>query len=134
MNRRHYLWTAALALCAGLAGHALYAALAAPHTAEARAAGQSRGVEWEYCAVVKAQTPGSVRVVYWIVNFRGEGVRVEPVEAAGVSGNSFGKAVAKLGEEGWEMVGEGPLPVGPDPRPGSQAAAPSAFFFKRRKD
>ena len=134
MNRRHYLLTAALALCASLAGHALYGALASPRAAEARAGGQPRGVEWEYCALVKAQTPGAVRVVYWIVNFKGEGVRVEPVEATGVSSNSFGKAFAKLGDEGWEMVGEGPLPVGPDPRPGPPAGAPSAYFFKRRKD
>ena len=134
MSRRHYLLTAALALCAALAGHALYGALASPRTVEARAGGQSEGVEWEYCAVVKAQTPGSTRLVYWIVNFRGEGVRVESVEAAGVSGNSFGKAVAKLGDEGWEMVGEGPLPVPLDPRPGPPTNAPSAYFFKRRKD
>ena len=135
MNRRHYLLTVALSLFAALAGHALYGALAAPRAAEARAASAPRDdVGWEYCAVVKAQVPGAVRVVHWIVNFKGEGVKVEPVEAAGASGNSFGKAVAKLGEEGWEMVGEGPLPVGPDPRPGPPTGAPSAFFFKRRKD
>lgn len=134
MKRRQYLLTVALALCAGLAGHALYDALLAPRTVEARQDGESGGVQWEHCAVVKAQTPGSVRLVYWIVNFRGEGVRVEPVEGAGVSSNSFGKAVAKLGEEGWEMVGEGTLPVGSDARPGTPANAPSAYFFKRRKD
>lgn len=133
MNGRHYLLTAGLALLAALAGHALYGALPAPRAAEASAAGQSRGAEWEYCAVVKAQVPGSVRLVYWIVNFRGEGVRVEPVEAS-VSGNSFGKAVAKLGDEGWEMVGEGPLQVALDPRPGPTTSAPSALYFKRRKD
>ena len=134
MKRRQYLLTVALALGAGLAGHALYDALPAPRTVEARQESQSRGVGWEYCALVKAQTPGSVRLVYWIVNFKGEGVRVDQVEGVGVSANSFGKAVAKLGEEGWEMVGEGPLPVGADPRPGPQVSAPSAYFFKRRKD
>jgi hypothetical protein len=134
MNRRHYLLTAAVALCAALAGQVLYGALLAPRAVEARAkAGPRDEAGWEYCAVVKAQVPGSVRLVYWIVNFRGEGVKVEPVEA-GLTGNSFGKAVAKLGDEGWEMVGEGPLQVSPDPRPGPPANAPSAIFFKRRKD
>lgn len=134
MNRSHYLLTAALALCAALAGHALYDALVSPRTAEARAAVRSRDEGWEYCAVVKAQVPGSVRLVYWIVNFKGEGVKIDPVEGVGVSSNSFGKAVARLGDEGWEMVGEGPLPVGADPRPGPPTGAPSAYFFKRRKD
>ncbi len=134
MNRRQYLLNVALALCAALAGHALYGALSAPRTAEARAAARPRDeAGWEYCAVVKAQIPGAVRLVYWIVNFKGEGVRIEPVEA-GVSGNSFGKAVAKLGEDGWEMVGEGPLQGSFDPRPGPPTNAPSALFFKRRKD
>ena len=134
MKRRHYLLTVALAAFAAFAGNALYGALLTPRVAEARTAAGPRDEGWEYCAVVKSQIPGSVRVVYWIVNFRGEGVRVEPVEASGVSGNSFGKAVAKLGDDGWEMVGEGPLQVGIDPRPGPPANAPSAFFFKRRKD
>ena len=78
MNGRHYLLTAALALCSALAGHALYAALASPRTVEAREAVRPRDGGWEYCAVVKAQTPGSTRLVYWIVNFKGEGVRIEP--------------------------------------------------------
>ena len=133
MKRRQYLLTVALASCGALAGHALYGALVAPRAVEARAAAAPRDEGWEYCAVVKAQVPGAVRVVYWIVNFRGEGVKVDPVEA-GLAGNSFGKAVAKLGDEGWEMVGEGPLQVGPDPRPGPPTVAPSAYFFKRRKD
>ncbi|HWW76036.1 MAG TPA: hypothetical protein VNZ44_11590 [Pyrinomonadaceae bacterium] len=133
MKRRHYVLNVFLALCAALAGHALYGALVAPRTVEARAAAQPREDGWEYCAVMKAQTPGAVRLVYWIVYFKGEGVKVDPVEAVGVNSNSFGKAVAKLGDEGWEMVGEGPLGAPLDPRPGPSINAPSAYFFKRRK-
>ncbi len=129
MNRRHYLLTVALSLAAGLAGHALYGSLAAAPAARAAAEPQREG-QWEYCALVKSQAP-SPRLVFWIAYFRGEGVRTEPVEAA-LSGNSQAKAIAKLGEEGWEMVGEGPLDVRPDPRPGASAA--TALFFKRRKD
>ncbi|MDT7690588.1 MAG: hypothetical protein QOJ70_2989 [Acidobacteriota bacterium] len=133
MNRRHYLLTVALSLFAGLAGHALYGALLTPQPVLARALAEPRDSQWEYCAVVKSQIPGSVRLIYWIAYFKGEGVKIEPIEA-GLSGNSFGKAVAKLGEDGWEMVGEGPLDVRPDPRPGPSVAAPDAVFFKRRKD
>ena len=129
MNRRHYLLTVVLSLAAGLAGHALYAAFAAPPAARAAAEPQ-RESQWEYCALVKAQA-SSPRIIFWIAYFKGEGVRTEPVEAA-LSGNSQAKAIAKLGEEGWEMVGEGPLDVRPDPRPGASAA--TALFFKRRKD
>ena len=130
MNRRHYLLTVALSLAAGLAGHALYGSLAAPPAARA-AAQPRRESQWEYCAVVKPQGIATPRIIFWIAYFRGEGVRTESVEST-LSGNSQAKAIAKLGEEGWEMVGEGPLEVRPDPRPG--ANAPTALFFKRRKD
>jgi hypothetical protein len=130
MKRRHYLLTAALSLAAGLAGHALNWGALTPRPAEARA---PRASEWEYCAVVKAQFGDPRRQIYWISYFKGEGVKPEPVEA-GLGGNSFAKAVAKLGDEGWEMVGEGPLEVAPTVRPGPTTGAPTAIFFKRRKD
>ena len=130
MKRRHYLLTVALSLAAGLAGHALVGALPAATPAEAR---RPRASEWEYCALVKAQTGDPRRVIYWINYFKGEGVRNEPVEA-GLGGNSFAKAAARLGDEGWEMVGAGPLEVLPVVRPGPTTGVPTAVFFKRPKD
>ena len=130
MKRRHYLLTAALALTAGLTGHALSGGWLTPRPAEARA---PRASEWEYCAVVKAQMGDPRRQIYWINYFRGEGVSTVPVESS-LGGNSFAKAVARLGDEGWEMVGEGPLEVAPVVRPGPTTNAPTAIFFKRRKD
>ena len=130
MNRRHILLTVALTLAGVLAGHALYGSLAAPTAARA-AAEPRRDSQWEYCAVVKSQGLATPRLVFWITYFRDEGMRTETVEAA-LGGNSYAKAIAKLGVDGWEMVGEGPLDIRPDPRPG--AAAPTALFFKRRKD
>jgi hypothetical protein len=130
MKRRHYLLTVALSLAAGLAGHALVGVLPSATPAAAR---EPRESAWEYCAVVKAQTGDPRRVIYWIGYFRGEGVRNESVEA-GLGGNSFAKAVARLGDEGWEMVGEGPLEVIPVVRPGPTTGAPTAIFFKRRRD
>ena len=130
MRRGHYLLTIALSLAAGFAAHALSGGLTATRPAEARA---QRASEWEYCAVVKAQAGDPRRQIYWVNFFRGEGVRSEPVEA-GLGGNSFAKAIARLGEEGWEMVGEGPLEVLPVVRPGPTTNAPTAIFFKRRKE
>lgn len=130
MNRRHYLLTVALSLAAGLAGHALYGSLAIQPAARA-AAGPRRDSQWEYCAVVKAQGPPTPRLFFWITYFKDEGMRIETVEAT-LGGTSYGKAIAKLGVDGWEMVGEGPLDIRPDPRPG--ASTPTALFFKRRKD
>jgi hypothetical protein len=120
-----------LSLFAGLAGHALYSALLTPQPVQARSAEAFRDTQWEYCAVTKAQyAAASSRIIYWINYFKGEGVKVEPVEA-GLGGDSFAKAVAKLGVDGWEMVGEGPLEA--NIRLGARDA-PNAIFFKRRKD
>ena len=91
MKRGYYLLTAALSLAAGLALN--WGALTL-RPAEARA---PRASEWEYCAVVKAQSGDPRRQVYWINYFRGEGVKNEPVEAS-LGGNSFAKAVARLGD------------------------------------
>ena len=133
MNRRHYLLTVALSLAAGFAGHALYGPVASPPAARA-AAEPRRDAEWEYCAVVKAQA-STPRVLYSIVYIRekdkDEAVRPELVEAR-LGGSSQLKAIAKLADDGWEMVGQAPLDPGIDPRPG--APTPTAIFFKRRKD
>ncbi len=135
MSRKQYFLTAALVVFAALAGRAL-----APVTSPAPVAAQTRAEEgegekpeasadgrrWEYCAVTRGQYLTSTRAVYWIVYFRERGVQVVDVEAP-PGGNAFGRAVARLGDEGWEMTGEGDLEV----RPGSPS--PKAIFFKRLK-
>jgi hypothetical protein len=132
MFRRENLLTLALALSADVAGHALYGALSTPRAVQARAASaDSSDLQWEYCAVTKANFVNSPRAgAYWISYFRGDRVETVTVET-GVTGNAFAKAVAKLGEDGWDMVGEGPLETNVPLRPGSSA---NAIFFKRRKD
>ncbi|MDT5269378.1 MAG: hypothetical protein QOH49_1564 [Acidobacteriota bacterium] len=132
MNRRHYLLTVALSLASGLTGHALYGSLAAPPAARA-AAEPRRDSQWEYCAVIKSQALPTPRLFFWITYFKDDGIKTETVEA-GLGGNSHAKAIAKLGDDGWEMVGEGPLDIRPDPRPSAPGSAPTALFFKRRKD
>jgi hypothetical protein len=133
MKPKLLLLTAALGLAAGFAGHRLSGRLGASVGVEASAsasAARAQGERWEYCAVTRAQFPGSVRGgQYWIGYFRGNNVRVETIEA-GVTENAFSKAVAKLGDEGWELVGEGTLDTGP----GRGTTQPLALYFKRRRE
>jgi hypothetical protein len=132
MSRKNYFLTIVLALVAGFAGQLIYGGLVSPRTAEARGReGDSSDLQWEYCAVTKAQFAGSPRGgLYWINYFRAGGsVETETVETS-ITGNAFAKAVAKLGEQGWDMVGEGPLEI----RAGQPGGTPTAIFFKRRKD
>jgi hypothetical protein len=126
MSGKHLLPTIVLALAAGVAGHALRGA---PSPTAAAQRPDVSDLQWEYCAVVKAQYLGSPQGgIYWIAYFKGEGVRTEDVKV-GPTGNAFAKAVAKLGEEGWDMVGEGPLEIRPGP-----GGTPTAVFFKRRTE
>ena len=88
--------------------------------------------EWEYCAVTKAQYPGTVRGnLYWIVYFNEKGVQVVDVEA-GPTGNAQARAIAKVGADGWELVGEGSLDTRPNPA-SAPRDNPPALLFKRQK-
>lgn len=140
MCKRDFALVLVLALAAGFCGSLLAGAARRADGGDfvpaARAAGRAASAEsdgaaqWEHCAVLRAQFAGSIRgEQYWISYFRGERVTVETVEA-GPGGNAFSKAVNKLGNEGWEMVGQGPLEV----RTGIPGQAPPAIFFKRRKE
>jgi hypothetical protein len=63
--------------------------------------------------------------LYWVSYFRDSGVQVAEVEDPALEKNGPAKAIAKLGVEGWEMVGQGPLEI----RQGTL----SALYFKRPK-
>ena len=133
MKRFVFVAAVALSLAAGFVIHSMSAAPNGVATAaEAGAVTvNSDGPEWEFAAVARAQfLPGPRGNQYWIVYFRGEGVQTVTVET-GVSGNAQGKAIAKLGIEGWELVGEGILDTG-IPAPGRNEP-PRALFFKRPK-
>jgi len=131
MKPKHYVLVVLLALLAGFAGRSWPGDALAPLAAEAQASAreESDGPKWEYCAITRAQFPGSIRGgSYWIVYFRRNTVQVETVEA-GVNENALSKAAFKLGEDGWEMVGEGQL----EGKTGTPGSAPSSLYFKRRK-
>jgi hypothetical protein len=132
MKPNHYLLVIVLALLAGFTGHSWAGGGLAPTTAEARTGAREEpdGPRWEYCMVTRAQFINSIRGgSYWIGYFRRGNVQVETVEA-GVSENGLSKAIFKLGEDGWEMVGEGPLDVR-QTAPGSSTT--TVLYFKRRR-
>src|SRR5687767_12852219 len=132
MKPKHYLLLFVLLLAAVFAGRTSWPGAAlAPVTAGARERQRDEDaggeLKWEYCAVTKAQYVGSIRGgLYWISYFRKGNVQVETIEAS-VHESALAKAVFKLGEEGWEMVGEGPLEV----RQGGPGGTPTALYFKR---
>jgi hypothetical protein len=111
-----------LALGGFLYGGALNRTVPAPST------GGSASERWEYCAVSKAGYTGSSRGgTYWISYFRENGVEIVEVEekASEQQGAQIARAMARLGDEGWEMVGQGDLPV--------KSGRFEAIYFKRRK-
>lgn len=86
------------------------------------------GPRWEYAAVSRAGYTGSSRGgIYWISYFKETGVEIVEIEekASEQQGMQAAKALAKLGEEGWEMVGTGELPV--------RTSKVEAIYFKRPK-
>ena len=129
MTTRHYLLTTALMLVAAIAGAGISTTFLSAPSAQARAderiAEDARSDKWEYCAITKAQYLNSNRGnQYWIAYFRSGRVQTVDVEG-GLTSSAISNAIFKLGEEGWEMVGEGGLEVRkPDDR---------ALYFKRRK-
>lgn len=84
-------------------------------------------VKWEYCTVSKAKFTNSNRAgIYWISYFKENGVQVVEFEDTPTEKNGTSKIIAKLGAEGWELVGQAPLDV-------RQGAPIDALYFKRKK-
>jgi hypothetical protein len=129
MNRKQYAVALALLMIAGLCGGAISGRLldATPTGAQQPPAPKNySGQKWEYCALTRAAYVGSNRNGrYWISYFSDKGVQVVELEETALERNGPAKAIAKLADEGWEMVGEGPLDI----RQGELRA----LYFKRPK-
>jgi hypothetical protein len=73
------------------------------------------GRTWEYCALSKSAYVGSDKGgkggLYWVSYFRENGVQVVEYEDQATEKNALAKAIAKLGADRWEMVGQGPLEI-----------------------
>lgn len=84
-------------------------------------------VKWEYCTVSRAKYVNSNRAgLYWISYFRENGVQVVEFEDTATEKNGATKIIAKLGAEGWELVGQAPLDI-------RQGAPIDALYFKRSR-
>lgn len=119
----------ALFLIAGLIGGAMSSRLFATSSAEVSvkdADETNDGQTWEYCAVSKASYVFANRAGgYWITYFKDSGFKVEDVEDRATRDAALALAFAKLGDEGWEMVGSGSIEV--------RGKKLDAFYFKRPK-
>ena len=143
MNKHSLLSVAALALCAGLVGGVVAGRLAGawPVTAEAAQDVKAKAQRWEYCSVAQISSTtfdaGKVTGSAMIFYPRAGGYQTERVDATTTQGlggrtqsweevqdSALAKAVARLGDEGWELVGEGTLSPQVD---GSRRA----LFFRR---
>jgi hypothetical protein len=103
---------------------------------QANQGGRSGAQKWEYCAITSASTVGGSfgeRAVTTIQYFQAGGWREETVEVVPDIGKSLSregreamaKALAKLGDEGWEMVLKEPDL--------ENRARGGIFYFKRPK-
>lgn len=126
MNKTRYALMLMLVLAGGLAGGIISGRVAgqapAQHADRVRPSNPGR---WEYCSISKAVTSPSRGGLYWITYFRNGGIHQVEVEEQATERGGPAKAIAKLGEEGWEMVGQGPL----ETRQGGL----NAIYFKRPK-
>lgn len=128
MNERRYMLLMILMVAVFLGG-AVSDNLFTPAPAQAQPADESRTAanrKWEYCALTKAAHVRSNRGgLYWISYFRDAGVEVVEVEDSALERNGPSRVIARLGAEGWEMVGEGSLEI--------NASGVRALYFKRPK-
>ena len=128
MSKRMLALVFAVAVMAGLAGRALVSWIGTVQPALAQQETRRTDVrQWEYCAVTRAAFGPSIkRSTYTITYFRPSGVQIVDVDESVIERNALPKAIARLGEDGWEMVGDGPVEF---------RAGPSidALYFKRRK-
>ncbi len=128
MNEKRYMLLMVL-MFASFLGGAISGNLFTPAPAQAQLADESKMAakqKWEYCALSKAAYVRSGRGgLYWISYFREAGVEVVEVEDSALERNGPTRAIAKLGAEGWELVGEGALEIG--------VGGVRALYFKRPK-
>ena len=127
MSKTPRILTLALVLAAGLVGGAITGRMNYTVATQAQRA-PSKGARdrWEYCSLSKALVGQSRGGLYWISYFHSSGVQVVEVEEMATESSGPAKAISKLGDEGWEMVGEGPFEM--------RAGGTNAIYFKRLRN
>ena len=137
------LFVALMMLCGLVGGNpsAAIPAVAASSNLQESTQGTAARQKWEYCAIADVDIYGSsdksvgFALIYY---FKSTGYQVEKVEVAAersVEGARIAvdmaraKAIAKLGEDGWEMLCEG-MPFATRARP---AERDKALYFRRAR-
>ena len=130
-------------ICGSVGGHrsSTISAVAASGNLQDPTQGTTARQKWEYCAIADVDIYGAsdrsvgVAVIYY---FKSTGYQAERVEVAAersVDGArtavdmARAKAIAKLGEDGWEMLCEG-MPFATRLRP---AERDKALYFRRAR-
>jgi hypothetical protein len=128
---------ALIALVAGVGLGLLLATNAAFVTAQADVLQNSRSgsrtesrrddTRWEYCAITRPAVSASLpRGSYTLTYFRGSGVDSTPIEESATDRGALARTIAKLGDDGWELIGEGRLEF-------KSNLSGEALYFKRRR-
>ncbi|HEV2802603.1 MAG TPA: hypothetical protein VGW12_19175 [Pyrinomonadaceae bacterium] len=128
MSKKRHLLFILLILVGSALGGAISNKLLMATPALARPGEESSNrPQWEHCALTRAAYVNAGREDYWIIYFRETGPQVVDVQSSATdgSGASMAKAISRLGADGWEMVGQGPLDL--------RTGATNALYFKRRK-
>ena len=131
MTKKQYVLVVMLMAFAGIIGGAVSNKLnSVPTTLAQSSSTRPRDAtprrKWEYCSVTKPNYAGSNRGgIYQITYFRDPNFEIVNVEEAATERGGPAKAIARLGEEGWEMVGQGALEV--------RQGGLNALYFKRLK-
>jgi hypothetical protein len=123
MNKAKTLLALVVLMATGLIGGALAGRISYSVPTQAQREPYKPPPRWEYCALSKAAVGQSRGGLYWITYFQYGGAQI--VEAEETATERYGPAgtIAKLGNSGWEMVGEGPLET--------RAGGTNAIYFKR---
>ena len=123
MNKTKSLLALVLLLAGGLVGGAIAERISYSVPTQAQREPLKKPDRWEYCSLSRGAVGQSRGGLYWVMYFRDGGAQVVEVEEAATERYGPAAAIAKLGDGGWEMVGEGPLEM--------RAGATNAIYFKR---
>jgi hypothetical protein len=129
MHRKQYLLMLALVACSVMIGAAFAGWEFAEHSAQAQQEGRrGEARKWEYCSInfngIIGREGGATANVAVIDYHRSSGEHREEVEGASV-GDALGRALFKLGENGWELVSASTW--------ASQNGGATTYHFKRLK-
>lgn len=89
--------------------------------------------KWEYCAVGPVKVSQTLEGHYpWMINFKNEGLYANRIQKQGQLNERdiLAQTIAKLGDEGWEMVGMGTVPGAGS---GEHNEPAHLIYFKRPK-